>query len=747
MNMRTTLMMMAATMAPLYAQEPAESTAQVYARLTAPAAATTATVEQRAAAYPALSVLPADVEAVLTVNRLAEICQSVPVAFGADPEDAPAELSMLDSFAIASGKGSAELCKHIAAIYAGAGEEGEEVQEFFTHWSNKATTPAGAIIGKLSQAYVAATKAAAIDSIKSVKAAPLYGVLTAKPEGAQMLAEWKEIAVDGMREGIGEEYDDGMREVYSNNGYEGIKITLKGEDLIHPDVDFDYKTGNITRKPLSDIQLAAREALNNRTIYVGLRVEGTKLIAVVTENEADFALPTAAEQSVLATDKVSKADANLNQVPYLLGYATPGLGVANTEIRLAPFVCLPGLMKDIFTELAAQPGDHQATWAKAAQGTELLGNTAQALLMPAATMPEIIQIWGNGSTLQLQYDGNTQGASYQPGKLSLTSVADKPGTIFYAESTPTTYNCSAGCGDIVNAIVSVADGLIATAPAEAQAEITPTVTMAKQFLPEVKELCAAIGNIGEGMGNSMAVTIDSAGSMPMVLGGAPGNKTAIPRICFYSGVTDRSKLSAGWDSIVKIAGNVAGKIGQDPAIVNMLPIVPAQTANLTTYTVAMPWFTPDMVPCVAVSDTAFTAGTSSAYNAEIATAATGDTAFTGCVSTIKFGPLATTARGIADELAAAAQAEKAPLTLEDESPVAVTEEEDEDSEDYIEEEDYEEEDRYTFHRPSPAEERAETADDVADTLENVAKFVDRVDAVSTINGSTHTIRMQIQLKK
>ena len=277
----------------------------------------------------------------------------------------------------------------------------------------------------------------------------------------------------------------------------------------------------------------------------------------------------------------------------------------------------------------------------------------------------------------------------------------------------------------------------------------------KAFLPELKSIFGSIQTIGDGMGNSMAITMDSAGSMPAILGGTPGNTAAMPRICFYSGVTDRAKLSEGWDGLIKTAGEIAAKLGQDPSVVNMLPIVPTTMGNAVSYSVAMPWFTPDMVPNLTVSDTAFTVGTSSNYNAEIAAAATGTTPFAGCVCSIRFAPLAKTARGIAEELKKIAKEEKAPLSLgvegeaevdtdvEDDVIAAATE--DEDSEDYIEEEDYEEEDRYIYKAPTPAEERAEQADDIAEACEAVARYVDRVDGVVTVKDGTTTARVSIKL--
>lgn len=750
MNMRTTLMMMAATMAPLYAQEPAESTAQIYARLTAPAAGTSATAEQRAAAYPALSVLPADIESVFTMNQIAELSTAIPAAFGADPEDTPSELSMLESISIATGKGSAEFSKHIDAIYTYFSQQHESIPDFFTSLADNLSNPAAATIRKLGDAYFASVKAAAFSSIKSAKAPAIYGVLTAKEGGSDLLTAWYETAVQGMREGIAEDADpDEIREVYSKNGFEGIKITLKGDRMVSPSYDFDEKTGKLIQIPLDETQIAIKDALDGRVLYVVLKQEGNKLISIITENEADLALPTDAAQSVLGSDKLSKTDANLAKSPAMLLYIAPGMYETLTNLQLAPYIGLPGLVKDIFADLATQPGENQATWAAAAKGTELLCNTYKSFILPNNTQPELLQVWSEGSTIQLQYDGNTQGVNFKPGKLSLTSVPDKPSTMLYYEGTPTTYGAAdTNCGDIIDAIVNVADGIVAIIPAEGQAEVAPQVAMAKQFLPDLKDLCGALGTIAEGTGNSTALTVDSAGSMPMILGGTPGNKTAIPRICFYSGVTDRSKLSEGWDKIVTIAGNVATKLGSDPSVVNMLPIVPATKGNMTSYSVAMPWFTPDMVPNVTISDTAFTAGTSSNYNEEIVTCATGSTPFAGVVCTIKFGPIATTARGIANELATIAKAEKeSSLSLEDNAPAATTDEEDYDGEDYIEEDDYEEEESYSYRRTSPAEERAEQMEEVADMLENVAKLIDRVDGTTTVEGNSRTIRMQIQLMK
>lgn len=744
MNMRTTLMLMAATMAPIYAQEPAETSAATYARLAAPATVTAATPAQRAQSYPALAYLPADTEALLSINNLGAIINTVATMAGS-ADSVPAELAILESLTLASGKGTMQTLEHIAAIYAMTETENEDRIDFFKQWG-QGDTLAASIVRKQTEAYLANLKAQGYKSIESIKLPPVYTVLTVAPTAEATLTQWKDAALAEISD-----LPPSYGVAYEKDGFKGMKITLKGKDFITPGWEIDSEAGTIVKKPLSETQKLAQKAIDGRVIYVVLKQVGNTLIGITTENEADIALPAGADESVLAGDTLNKIDANLGKTNYLLGYAAPGISDMNTGIQMAPYLPIANkLIGDIFTELAAQPGKNQECWAAAARSANLLSNTICSFILSGNPTPDMVQLWGENGTLQLQYDTSPLNASYQPGKLALTALPDKPGTILYTESSPWSYNLQTDANGIIDAIISLAEGFVATLPDEAQIAAIPQMAQVKTFLPDLKALIAAGKTVSEGMGNSSALTIDSAGSMPMILGGTPGNKTAIPRICIYSGVTDRGKLAEGWQQLLTTAANIATKGGSDPSVINMLPIVPAAKGNATSYTVAMPWFTPDMVPNITVSDTAFTAGTSSNYNAEVVASATGSTPFTGCVATIKFGPLATTARGIATQLRAIADAEKAPLTLEDsedeeKSPVAADEEEDEDY--YIEEEDYEEEDFNSYRNTSPAEERAENAENIAEALETVAKLVERLDSTSTINNGIHTIRMEAKLAK
>lgn len=744
MNMRTTLMLMAATIAPVYAQQPADSAAQVFTSLATPATATTATAAQRAAAYPSLAHIPGDVEMIFTLNQLGIISELISDATG--ETDMP-WMANLQGFSIAVGKGMLDTMKAIEPILQ---------REVDMPMAGNAVDSVRAIMKKLAKAYEEAGKKAALDALQTAKLPPIYAVLTGTPGSEGVLSNWLDIAVSEMQSDISEDDESELREAVEINGYKGIKVRLRGDMFISTGYQYNEETDKAEEIPLTAEEKAISEAIDKRYFYVLLKQQGNAIVGVICENPEAISIPTKVEDSVLATDKLTAADANLDKSPLLLSWNAPGLSAAINSLQMTPLKTLSRLTSDTFAELAATDTGKAATWKAAADGTIRLTEMVSKMLIPDGKTPDTTQLWMTDGALHVQCDAPANGTSYTPGKLALTAQAEKPSTILYLESTPYTSANLPDGNQLLDAIVNVAEGYAATQN-DADA-INAQIAMAKMFIPDVKLLCGAFKTIGSGMGNSNAIVVDNAGSMPAFLTGSKESSTSIPRIAFYSGVTDRAKLSEGWQQIITLAGEVAVKVGSDPSVVNMLPIIPTPGKdNTTTFSIALPWFTADLGPAVTVSDTAFAAGSSPAFNAEIAAAATGSVDFAGTVFSIKFDALATTARGIADELQAVAKAESEPLTLgvEGEAPAVVTEDESEESADsteeeesYIEEEDYEEEtDHYVYKAPTPAETRAESSKMIAETCENIAKFAERMDGTCTIAGEQATLRIQLKLKK
>jgi len=330
---------MAATIAPIYAQEQTGTAVQIYQQLATPAAGTTATTDQRASAYSALALIPADSEFFFTINRLEPTLTSLVKILGHRDDEVPAELTMLDSFSFGIGQGLQSSCRALLPIIAYASSEDNSVIEFCQEWGKGANVakPAAAIINKVTQAYLQSVKEAVLNSMSSIKLPPIYAVLTGKPGSEELMRTWKESLVGMMNEDIDPSDSSELREPYTTGDFSGIKINLKGEVFITPGWEYDEVSGEVKQLPLSDMQRAAQEELDKRSIYVVLRQQGTQLVAIVCENPEDIALPATPNESVLGTDKVATADARLASSPVLLSYSAPGSMALWSEMQLAPY--------------------------------------------------------------------------------------------------------------------------------------------------------------------------------------------------------------------------------------------------------------------------------------------------------------------------------------------------------------------------------------------------------------------------
>ena len=736
MSIRTTLMLMAATVAaPLSAQQPAE----VYTTLTT-ATTANATAEQRAAAMPALAALPADCEACYAITNIPGVLANLHKLGVISQEDMlsmPDEVKALNSFAIGMGNGGAATINAVIRLY-----NCLSATDMLPVLNTVPMTAAEEYASILKQEYdkaVASVNSEITAVLSSVKLAPIYTVLAVNSGYEGMLEEWYNLLQETLNEAPAEE---GF-EIVSVNGYNGIKFTLSKEDAEPTEWD-------------SEAEAAIKQALSERSIYVLFKLEGTKIISVVCENTDELKTVTSVQESILGTDKLAKLDDKLNMGITVLSYSSPAFTNAYNSETHGDLLKVAQTVENMFTALAAKGDANSATFAAASKASNTIINAWNTLTVHTMDRPCVGALsWGNG-VIDIDMYCDNCGFTYAPAKLSLLNKAADPNTIFYLESSylkgynlPTTEA-------MLDAGLAVIDGVVATATPETQASATASLAMAKAFLPELKQAVQAVSTIGSGLDNTCAVIVDKNATLPTLLGGKDGNTTAFPRVAFYSGVSDRAKLSEGWDSLLDVAGNVAKKAGQNPDLVNMLPIVPKMVGKATSYSVSMPWFTENLVPNLTVSDTAFVVGSSAKLNAELAETATGTVDVNGCVCTLKFAPLASMLRSIADDLTAQAEAqapaeEETAVEEEEETPVVVIsdEEEEEWDEEYVDEDDFDEEEIYSYHyrNQSPAQERAENFEDAAEALETVAEYADSLNFTYTTDEEELRIHIQVKLNK
>ncbi len=734
MNMRTTLILMAATTVPAFAQQPALPATQELAKMVAPAQLPAATPEQRAAVLSSLAVLPADVDSFFTITNIggnvSRLANSgvIPTM---RPYEIPNEVLALDGAALASsaanGESIAALSDILASVYTSI-----YTDALAGEWTRAASDQAADVIDETARRHVVAAMNAAVAKLPALRIHPTYGVITCKPGNEGMLQEWYAVALNKLQSGVGRSKGHGA--VNDLNGFSGVKIDLSQNiDTTEPSGEYlEY----VKDEPSFILGQAIRKEAATRTIYILLRQQGNALIAVVCEDPSEVKLAASPAESVLASALITEADANLNSGMIALGQL--GTALVSDKGTPATIKGLGNAFGSIFTALGAKDSANKAVYDKAAAGVHTIASQLTACCR-SASQPALMQCWCD-KDIHFQLSGDAMGSSFTPAPLRHADKADAPGTILYAATTPIQSKAVwPSLPVIMDAALDITQGYSLTLPTRKRAKLSNGMAIVNEFIPEAKEMMHSIGTVCEGLDGSAAFVIDSSVA-PMAPAFKLNNKTAaMPRVAASFGVSDRSKLGEGWDGIVSTSGKIIEKLGGDPASVGMLPIVPSKAGEVTSYTLSLPYFNADFVPTLAVSNSSLVVGSSQNLNQELASAATGTTDFAGAVFIFRPEPLADTLASLAD-------------ALEEEKPVApptpiVVEDDDDDEEgDYDYEDDYEEyydeEDYYSYQPRSTSDELR----DVAEGLKECSQVVEAIyGTVSESNGRS-TIRVDVKLR-
>ncbi len=746
MNMRSTLMLMAATVVPAFAQQPALPATQELVQMAAPAQAPTATPEQRAAVFSSLALLPADLGDFIT---LADIAGTVTRFAGSGTvpdmavEDVPSEILALDSVTFASVKANATSYKAVSCIMASLYTM-EMTEGIARRWARMANEAAASVIRDSAVQSNANQLNAAVNAMPQVKFHPAYGVVTCKPGNEGLLQEWYAEAVREIQSEVG---DEPGFEAVEINGFVGVKMELG--KLIDPDEELPAEYLEYVKDdPDYLIGQAAKKEAAKRTLYVMLKQEGTALIGVVCEDPAEIKLAASPAESAVATDMVAEADANLNKgMIALVRYSNPLMRV-NGMLSPENVNGVSDAVVNIFSALGEKDAANKAAYDKAGAGIK----TVVSQLTPwldQGSQPATMQCWCD-EDLHFQFAYDARGMEFTPAPMRHADKLDAPTTIAYSSSSPYTGGPAApSLPELMDAALDIAQGFHLTLPAEEKAGADQGMQRVKAVMPELKDLAAALATIGEGLDGNCAFVLDSApGALPPLCGAQPGKTASVPRMALSFGVSDRSKLSTGWDGVLAAAGKMVAKFGGDPESVGMLPIVPAQKGEVTNYSVSLPFFNKGFIPTLAVSDSSLVAGTSMTLNDELTQTATGGTEFAGSVFMFRLAPLAATLGSLADALdeqpkdqgGAAVVVEAAP------QPAVVAVEVEEDGDDYDEdyEEDYED---YEVVAPRSQQQRASDAlREAAAGIKECAGVVEAIQTTITTENGKAVIRCDVKLK-
>lgn len=667
MNIRTTLMLMAASVAPL----PAFAQDVQPAALIQPA--------QQAVAVPALAAMPANADFYIAVARVNKTAALIDQEFAA-------QLAAVDSVALVGAQGTAQICDALIPVYTtfyklgvlgglrdlvqgeddwddepmddeeddAEGEPGAEPQTE-TAEEKPAEEPAaeepaaeekapGRWVGAEDKVRAEAMKlmnsltAEVLPALaKNLSIAPLYGVVTfTNPEsaaecGAKVEAEFAEMIAETPE-------DEGVSlEAVEAKGMKGVRITVKPE--------------------IADILNV--KGLAGRSICLLSKVEGTTLTTVVCENPEAITFAESPATSLAAAPAMKNAAEEAASPVFAQMFFSPTLMNKAYELDRQCFLALGDGVKTFLSCCMGcpdQPAETNEVLKGGQAAVDVLVSKLTSLYNRPVTKPAIVQFWGGDKSYHAMLSCDSMGLTFEPVPFKLQSKAHAENTVFAMECSPITWNTGAGTPFFDDALGGAAkqitDVVRLFMDDTCAAGMDACCAKLPVYAPMIEKAMKGGISITEGLSanSSCGVLLDVGGELPVLADAEPGNAVPMPRLAFVTGVSDRAKLAAGWQAIWESAGETLTKLGMDPAMLNLLPIASSEQNGVGTHVISIPGGNAALSPNVTVSNTAFVAGTSTALNAELEQCYSGTAGnpSAGWTCTVQLAPLARAAAAAAD---------------------------------------------------------------------------------------------------
>lgn len=725
MTMRHTLLLLAATAAPLYAQQ--DTAALPAPAQEAPAAGETpaaaqpartaapdSRLDRRVNALPALALMPADVDMVTATGNLSPIFGSIL------PINLPSHLS------IAIGSSGITTDILLQALNS----------------TNLITSENETLFNTLLKT---------LGPVRDQKIAPAYIILNfddqdslgQTPTFPEYLAEDPDMSIYCTPAEI--------------NGFTGVKFDLTAwvKDSLQEE-----------EEALTPESKAWLEALQGRSLYVMSRQEGISRVLAIAEDPAELKLAATPAESVLATDKIAEADSTPDGL-LLFCYAGPQACQRTARLSQETFIAqLSALLNPQLTVRQDASEAEKEAIQKARQGFEFLKNAYLNLKPESIIHPCTIKLWYDGTSIwdggsiHWEQKSDAGKAHFEQAPQRLVQQSQDPMTALYLESTACKVEGAPTATELLTACEQLAAGLAVGSQEGTSginsAELKQALALYQMFKPQLLKVGEGLGILQEGLGNSAALVVKAQ----------PDPQFPAAAAC-YAPVTNGAKLTEGWKLILDTVTTATIAFGGNT---NILPVLSATGQEIQgghSYTIALPNNTPACTPTVFVTENALVLSSTPELSTELEQTATGTQTFSGVRLTLNLEPTALIARSVADRMLDACDSADAfedtwdsDSNEEDSKPEAEAREAETSEEETtcsngentcpdeevpssinngttIEEDDYDSFEDDEFLPPSDEEEAAYQADEIASALEFFALYV------RSINLSTETKNGQL----
>lgn len=732
MTMRHTLLLLAATAAPLYAQQ--DTAALPAPAQEAPAAGETpaaaqpartaapdSRLNQRAKALPALALMPADVDMIAATGNLSPIFGPIL------PINLPSHLSI----AIGSSGSTTDI------------------------WL-QALNSTNLITSKNGDEVLFNALLKALEPIKDQKIAPAYIILNfddqdsleQTPTFPQYLAEDPDMSTYCTPAEI--------------NGFTGVKFDLAA--WAKDSLQEEEAEGSLTQE-----SKAWLEARQSRSLYVMSRQEGISRVLAIAEDPTQLKLAATPSESVLATDKIAEADSTPDGL-LLFSYTDPqACQRAAKQSQEALIAQLSALLTPLLEVSEDAPEADREAVQKALQGFNLLTQAYRDLSPESTIYPYTVKCWYDGD-IHLEQKGDAGRTHFEQAPQRLVQQSQDPMTALYLESTAWTVEGAPTATELLTACEQLAAGLAVGSQEGTSginsAELKQALALYQMFKPQLLKVGEGLGILQEGLGNSAALVVKAQ----------PDPQFPAAAAC-YAPVTNRAKLTEGWKLILDTVTTATIAFGGNTDVLPVLSATGQEIQGGHSYTIALPNNTPACTPTVHVTENSLVLSSTPELSTELEHTATGTQAFSGIRLTLNLEPAALIARSVADRMLDACDSADAfedtwdsDSNEEDSKPEAEAREAETSEEETtcsngettspdeevpssinngtsIEEDDYDSFEDDEFLPPSDEEEAAYQADEIASALEFIALYVRSINLSAETKNGQLISRINISMRQ
>ncbi len=436
-------------------------------------------VRARAGVFSALGALPYDTDSFFALSHLGELADFLQRETSGI---SGAELATgLDGFAIGVSARTLRDLQHLKPLFevvAAAQTDWVDI------WGESANDEAARAIVAVQREQMAADGEKLVQATRDFHMAPIYFVLTAKPEslGEALL---QQLCVLPLMVPMG---SDAPIEMTMKAGWRGFCVQGDWMDL-----------SNAGLSPEHELQV--KKNLANARLYVVSRMVADKLVLAICSNLDEVKIPSRLDNSVLASPVMAGFDTAMKRDSWVVGYSSPAVVKLREESDLFDYQYAASFMEKVFSRL----GSGNAACATAASSVKALMEMVKSVL-PHQHGAERLAVWkDDGICLHLICESDS--TQFATGRLRFLHHANAPGTVIYAETTPVNSSSSVDVPAVLNHVENVQKGYIDTVKTERAAEVRESMALLQQHRRAVELIASIMQKLGGAMHDSSAILV------------------------------------------------------------------------------------------------------------------------------------------------------------------------------------------------------------------------------------------------